>query len=79
VFSRSWQSSARLSPTLPKWQKHDPASTQKIDHSAWNKWLKKYLVALEDRKPPKSYLEDLQSLPIPYTMGRSKRRTGLRL
>jgi hypothetical protein len=29
----------------PKWQKHDPASAQKIDHSGWDKWLKKYLVA----------------------------------
>jgi hypothetical protein len=29
----------------PKWQKHDPASAQTIDHSAWDKWLKKYLVA----------------------------------
>jgi Protein of unknown function, DUF547 len=63
----------------PKWQKHDPASAQKIDHSAWDKWLKKYLVAPhpsgvnrvrygsvapEDRKALKSYLEDLQSLPI---------------
>ena len=28
-----------------KWQKHDPASAQKIDHSGWDKWLKKYLVA----------------------------------
>ena len=63
----------------PKWQKHDPASAQKIDHSAWDKWLKKYLVAPhpsginrvrygsvapEDRKALKSYLENLQSLPI---------------
>ena len=77
---RSWQSSARLRPDLwPKWQKHEPASAQKIDHSAWDKWLKKYLVAPhpsgvnrvrygsvapEDRKALKSYLENLQSLPI---------------
>jgi hypothetical protein len=63
----------------PKWQKHDPASAQKIDHSAWDKWLQKYLVAPhpsgvnrvrygsvapEDRKALKDYLENLQSLPI---------------
>jgi hypothetical protein len=29
----------------PKWQNRDPASAQKIGHSAWDKWLKKYLVA----------------------------------
>ena len=63
----------------PKWQKHDPASAQKIDHGAWDRLLKKYLVAPhpsginrvryssvlpEDRKALKSYLETLQSLPI---------------
>ena len=63
----------------PKWQKHDPASAQKIDHSPWDKWLKKNLVAPhpsgihrvrygsvapEDRKALKSYLERLQSLQI---------------
>jgi hypothetical protein len=63
----------------PKWQKHEPASSQKIDHSAWDTWLKKYLVAPhpsgihrvrygsvapEDRKALKSYLEKLQSLQI---------------
>jgi hypothetical protein len=63
----------------PKWQKHDAASVQKIDHSPWDKLLKKYLVAPHpsginrvrygsvapgDRKTLKSYLENLQSLPI---------------
>ena len=63
----------------PKWQKHDAASPQKIDHGAWDRLLKKYLVAPhpsginrvrygavlpEDRNALKSYLETLQSLPI---------------
>ena len=63
----------------PKWQKHNSASAQKIDHSAWDTWLKKYLVAPhpsgihrlrygsvapEDRKALKSYLEKLQNLQI---------------
>ncbi|MGH7825767.1 MAG: DUF547 domain-containing protein [Candidatus Binatia bacterium] len=63
----------------PKWQKHDPASTQKIDHSLWDKFLKKYLiaphpsginrvryaaVAEEDRKSVKLYLQNLQAVPI---------------
>jgi Protein of unknown function, DUF547 len=63
----------------PRWQKHDPASTRKIDHSVWDAFLKKYLVAphpsginrvryasgaAEGRKALKDYLTDLQSLPI---------------
>ena len=63
----------------PKWQKHDPASAHKIDHSAWDNWLKKYLVAPhpsgihrvrygsvtpEDRKALKNYLENLQKVDI---------------
>jgi hypothetical protein len=70
---------APQSDLWPKWQKHDAASAQKIDHSAWDKLLKRYLVAPhpsgihrvrygsvapEDRKALKSYLENLQSLPI---------------
>ncbi len=63
----------------PRWQKHDAASTQKIDHSAWNGFLKRYLVAphpsgvhrvgyatvsSEDRRALMNYLNRLQSLPI---------------
>ncbi|HXV80012.1 MAG TPA: DUF547 domain-containing protein [Candidatus Binatia bacterium] len=63
----------------PRWQKHDPTSTQKIDHQAWDAFLKKYLVAPhpsginrvryasvapEDRKALTDYLKTLQSLPI---------------
>ena len=63
----------------PRWEKHDPASTQTIDHSLWDKFLKQNLVAPhpsginrvrytgvapEDRKALKGYLKNLQSLPI---------------
>ena len=63
----------------PRWQKHDPASRQTIDHSLWDGFLKKYLVAPhpsginrvrydavapEDRTALKSYLKKLQSIPI---------------
>jgi Protein of unknown function, DUF547 len=63
----------------PRWEKHDPASTQSIDHSLWDRFLKKNLVAPhpsginrvryaniapEDRKALKDYLKNLQSLPI---------------
>ena len=63
----------------PRWEKHDPASTQTIDHTLWDKFLKRNLVAPhpsginrvrytgvapEDRKALKGYLKNLQSLPI---------------
>jgi hypothetical protein len=63
----------------PRWEKHDPASTQSIDHSLWDRFLKKNLVsphpsginrvryasiAPEDRKALKDYLKNLQSLPV---------------
>ena len=28
-----------------RWQKHDPGSTQKIDHGAWDRFLKQFVVA----------------------------------
>lgn len=63
----------------PKWQKNDPANAQKIDHSAWDQLLKKYIVAPhpsginrvryaavapEDGRALKNYLKNLQSLAI---------------
>jgi hypothetical protein len=63
----------------PRWEKHDPGDGQKIDHSLWDQFLRKYLVAshasgvnrvrygavtLEDRKLLKTYLQTMQSLPI---------------
>jgi Protein of unknown function, DUF547 len=63
----------------PRWEKHDGASTESIDHGAWNVFLKKYLIAAhpsgvnrvryasvspEDRKALKSYLDKLQSVSI---------------
>lgn len=63
----------------PRWQKHDPSNAQRIDHAIWDGFLKKYLVAphpsgihqvrygavdTNDRKALKSYLENLQRLPI---------------
>jgi len=63
----------------PRWEKHDAASTQRIDHSLWDTFLKKNLVAPhpsginrvryasvapEDRKALKDYLKNMQSLPI---------------
>ena len=75
-------STARAAPRpdlWPRWEKHNPASRQPIDHHQWDAFLKKYLVAPhpsginrvryaavvpEDRKALKDYLTYLQSLPI---------------
>jgi hypothetical protein len=61
------------------WQKHDPASRQKIDHGAWDKFLNQFVVAPHpsginrvryqtvtavDLKGVKSYLQSMQALTI---------------
>ena len=63
----------------PRWQKHDPASSQKIDHGAWDRFLKQNVVAPhssginrvryqavspDDQKSLKNYLLALQALAI---------------
>jgi len=63
----------------PRWQKHDPADKQKIDHGVWDGFLKRNVVAphpsginrvgyqtvsKEDREALKNYLQTLQLLPI---------------
>ncbi|HLN86070.1 MAG TPA: DUF547 domain-containing protein, partial [Candidatus Limnocylindrales bacterium] len=63
----------------PRWQKHDPASQQKIDHGAWDRFLKQYVVVPhpsginrvryqavnpDDQKALKSYLQTLQAQAI---------------
>ena len=61
-----------------RWQKHDPASAQRIDHGAWDRLLKQYVVGhpsginrvryqeirAEDQKLLKNYLQTLQGLAI---------------
>ncbi len=62
-----------------RWQKHDPMSTQKIDHGAWQRFLKQFVVAPHpsgihrvryhavtpaDHRSLKDYLKSMQSLPI---------------
>jgi len=62
-----------------RWQKHDPASRQKIDHGAWDKFLNQFVVAPHpsginrvryqtvtavDLKGVKSYLQSMQALMI---------------
>ena len=72
IVSVTW--AAPKAELWPKWQKHDPSSTQKIDHGPWDTFLKKYLVAPhpsginrlpydavspEDGKASKTYLQNL--------------------
>jgi hypothetical protein len=78
LIGHSMAHGAAKAELWPRWQKHDPASTQKIDHSAWDRFLKQNvmahpsginrvrypLVAPEDQKLLKGYLQALQTLPI---------------
>lgn len=63
----------------PRWQKHEPTNGRKIDHNAWDRFLKQYVIAPhpsginrvryqavtpEDRKHLKTYLQSMQALPI---------------
>lgn len=62
----------------PRWQAHDPASTATIDHSAWARFLSRYLVQSEDginrvrygavsaadRRSLDAYVEALAAVPI---------------
>jgi hypothetical protein len=62
-----------------RWQKQEPASAQKIDHSAWDRFLKQYVVAPhpsgihrvryqavtpEDFKNLRGYLKSMQGVAI---------------
>ena len=62
-----------------RWQKHDPANRKTIDHYAWDKFLKQYIVAPhpsginrvryqavtpEDLKSLKIYLQEMQNVAI---------------
>ncbi|HEU4342701.1 MAG TPA: DUF547 domain-containing protein [Candidatus Binatia bacterium] len=79
MFASSTLRAAPKAELWPRWQKHDAASTARIDHGAWERFLKKYLVAPhpsginrvrydavtpEDRSALKTYLTSLQNLAI---------------
>jgi hypothetical protein len=71
--------SAQDAELWPRWQAHDPAGTTVVDHSAWNRFLERYLVTddpsgvnlvrygevtPEDRRALGSYLEGLQKVAV---------------
>ena len=79
LFTSSTMHAAPKAELWPRWQKNDPSSQQRVDHSVWDGFLRKYIVAAhpsginrirygsvapEDRKALKDYLKNLQSLPV---------------
>ncbi len=79
VLGYSIAQAAPKAELWPRWQKHDPASKQKIDHSAWDRFLKQNVVAPhpsginrvryqaispDDQKSLKNYLQTLQATAI---------------
>jgi hypothetical protein len=79
VFTSSPLHAAPKAELWPRWEKNDPTSRQRVDHSVWDGFLRKYVVAAhssginrlryasvgpEDRKALKDYLKNLQSLPV---------------
>src|SRR5574341_559096 len=87
LFGHSMARGAAKAELWPRWQTHDPASTQKIDHSAWDRFLKQNVIAHrsginrvryqtvgpEDQKLLNGYLQALQALPVSnYNRGEQK-------
>ena len=78
IADYSMAQSAPKAQLWARWQKHDPASAQKIDHSAWDRWLKQFVVnhpsginrvryqdiRSDDQKLLKTYLQNLQGVSI---------------
>ena len=78
IADYSMAQSAPKAQVWARWQKHDPASAQKIDHSAWDRWLKQFVVnhpsginrvryqdiRSDDQTLLKTYLQNLQGMSI---------------
>jgi len=79
LFGYAAAQAAPKAELWPRWQKHDPASTQKIDHSRWDRFLKRFVVAPhpsginrvryqvvmpDDRANLKTYLQSMQAVAI---------------
>ena len=78
IADYSMAQSAPKAQLWARWQKHDTASAQKIDHSAWDRWLKQFVVnhpsginrvryqdiRSDDQKLLKTYLQTLQGVSI---------------
>lgn len=82
IITLLYGASAQAAPKAElwaRWQKHDPASRQKINHGDWDRFLKHYVVTadpsgiyrvryqavtLEDRKILKGYLQAMQAVAV---------------
>ena len=78
IADYSMAQSAPKAQLWARWQKHDTASAQKIDHSAWDRWLKQFVVnhpsginrvryqdiRSDDQKLLRTYLQNLQGVSI---------------
>jgi Protein of unknown function, DUF547 len=79
LFAGSAAHGAPKAELWARWQKHEPANKQKIDHGTWDRFLKQYIVAPhpsginrvryhavtpEDRQNLKAYLQSMQAVPI---------------
>lgn len=79
LFTSASARAAQKAELWPRWQTNDPASTQKIDHGAWDRFLKQYVVAPhpsginrlryqavtpEDIKTLKGYLQSMRGMAI---------------
>jgi hypothetical protein len=72
-------SAAPQAELWPRWEAHNPASTEVVDHSDWQAFLDAYLITNHpsevnrvpygevsgaDRRALQGYLDDLQSVPV---------------
>jgi hypothetical protein len=79
LFGHSLAQAAPKAELWARWQKQEPASKQKIDHSAWDRFLKRYVVAShpsgihrvryqavtpEDSKNLRGYLKSMHGVAI---------------
>ena len=78
IADYSMAQSAPKAQLWARWQKHDTASAQKIDHSAWDRWLKQFVVnhpsginrvryqdiRSDDQTLLRTYLQNLQGVSI---------------
>ena len=78
VLPCAFATAAPKAEVWPRWLKHEPASTARIDHGAWDRLLKLHVVShpsginrlryqdvrAEDQKLLKNYLQNLQAMAI---------------
>jgi len=89
LFGHASAQAASKAELWARWQKQDPASKQTIDHGAWERFLKQYVitnhpsgiyrmryqaVAPEDFQSLRAYLQSLQSLTI-SSFNRAQQKT----